>query len=127
MNAMARTYNFWVYITTNPRKSTFYAGMTNNLSRRLVEHYQNRGKQECFAGKYYCYNLVYFEWHQYVLNAISREKLIKEMTRVQKEELISEINPSWKFLNEFVCGIWPPNDELLINLGKEQTNKERKE
>ncbi len=123
---MARTYNFWVYITTNPRKNTLYTGMSNNLARRLVEHYQNRGNQESFAGKYYCYNLVYFEWHQYVYNAISREKLIKEMTRKQKDDLIAEINPQWQFLNEEICGIWPPNDELLNILGKEDTTKESK-
>ncbi len=117
---MAKTYNFWVYITTNPRKTVLYAGMTNNLTRRLVEHYQNKGNKDSFAGKYFCFNLVWFEWHQYVYNAIVKEKQIKEMTREQKEALIAEINPTWRFLSEDICGMWPPNSELLEALGKEE-------
>jgi putative endonuclease len=117
---MKKTYNFWVYITTNPRKSTLYTGMTNNLMRRLVEHHQNRGNKDNFAGKYYCFNLVWYEWHQYVYNAIGREKQLKEFTRQQKEALIAETNPQWHFLNEEICGVWPPSAELLEVLGKEE-------
>jgi putative endonuclease len=108
-----------VYITTNPRKTTLYVGMTNNLPRRLVEHYQNRGKPDTFAGKYFCFNLVWFEWHKYVYNAITRENELKHWTRTAKEELIREMNPEWRFLNVEVCGVWPPDDELLELLGKE--------
>ena len=36
--------NYFTYITTNPRKTVFYVGVTNNLERRLTEHYENRGK-----------------------------------------------------------------------------------
>lgn len=56
-----------------------YTGMTNNLSRRLQEHYNNRGDDKTFAGRYYCYNLVYYEYTNYVLNAIRREKEIKAL------------------------------------------------
>ena len=115
-----RNYNFWVYITTNPRKSALYTGMTNNLTRRLVEHYQNRGKKDSFAGKYYCFNLVWYEWHQYVYNAINRETDLKRFTRIEKEKLIVDMNPNWHFLNEEICGVWPPTQELLEVLGKEE-------
>jgi putative endonuclease len=72
-------YNFYVYITTNPERTVLYTGMTNDrnggpLVRRINEHYESRGKPEKFAGKYYCYNLIYWERHQYVRNAIDREK-----------------------------------------------------
>ena len=103
--------NFWVYILTNWKKTVRYVGMTNQLSRRLVEHYQSRGKRETFAGRCFCYHLVYYEWHQYVLNAIIREKEIKKMLREHKEALISENNPDWKFFNAFICGQWPPSAE----------------
>jgi putative endonuclease len=106
---LKRDYNFWVYILTNWKKSVLYVGMTNNLSQRLVQHYENRGERETFAGRYHCYNLVYYEWHQYVLNAISREKEIKMMLREHKEALITSENPEWKFFNAFICGEWPPN------------------
>ncbi len=108
-----KEYKFWVYILTNPTQTTLYVGMTNNLIRRLVEHYQNRGNPETFAGEYYCYNLIWCEWHKYVNNAIEREKAIKCFTRAQKEALINEMNTERRFLNADVCGCWPPSQELL--------------
>jgi putative endonuclease len=108
MENQTTDYNFWVYILTNWKKTVLYVGMTKNLSRRLVEHYENRGKSGTFTGQYYCYNLVYYEWYQYVFNALAREKEIKKMLRKHKEALIEEVNPDWKFFNSFICGQWPP-------------------
>lgn len=84
---MAYEHNYWVYILTNWKKTVLYVGVTNNLRRRLVEHYNNRGKPETFAGKYYCYNLIYYEWHQYVNNALTREKEIKKLLRAKKKRI----------------------------------------
>ena len=100
-----------MYIVTNLNKSVLYTGFTKDLPQRLKEHFDNRGKEKTFAGRYFCYNLVYYEWHQYVLNAIGREKEIKNFSRLKKEELISSVNPNWEFLNREVCGVWPPNYE----------------
>ncbi|WP_017729812.1 GIY-YIG nuclease family protein [Nafulsella turpanensis] len=96
---MSRQHNYYVYITTNPKKTVLYTGMTNNLTARLQQHYANRGKKETFAGSYFCYCLLYYERHQYVQHAIEREKEIKGYSRQQKEDLISEFNPEWNFLN----------------------------
>jgi putative endonuclease len=52
---------YCVYITTNPAKAVLYIGVTNDLARRLGQHYENRGSKETFAGRYFCYNLLYFE------------------------------------------------------------------
>ena len=104
-----KEHNYWVYIVTNYKRTTLYIGVTNDLGRRLQQHYGNRGNPETFAGKYYCYNLVYHEWHQYVLNAIDREKELKNLLREKKEELIRSVNPEWKFFNKEVCGGWPPS------------------
>lgn len=90
--------NYFTYITTNPRKTVFYIGVTNDLERRLTEHYINRGKPETFAGKYYCYNLLYYERHHKMAHAIEREKEIKLMSREEKEELIKAENPAMLFL-----------------------------
>jgi putative endonuclease len=102
---------FYVYILTNQLKTVLYTGMTNNLEQRIIEHYQQRDQKTSFTGKYNVYFLLYFETHQYVNNAIARENEIKSWRREKKMQLIAEMNPSLKFLNEEVFGKWPP-DEL---------------
>lgn len=101
--------SYYIYITTNPDKSVLYIGRTNDLCQRLTEHWLCRGTNENFAGKYYCYNLIYYEETPYVLNAIAREKQLKKWRRSKKEWLINQDNRNWSFLNvEFMA--WPPID-----------------
>ena len=100
--------NYYVYVLTNPNRTTLYIGVTNNLQVRVAEHWENKGKPETFAGKYFCYNLIYYEIFQYVQDAIAREKEIKKWKRKKKESLIATKNPEWDFLNEKICGCWPP-------------------
>ena len=90
--------NYYVYITTNPGKTVLYVGVTNDLRIRLQQHYQNRGNKKTFAGRYYCYKLIYYEHFSDIIQAISWEKEIKNMTREKKEALISLKNPNWNFL-----------------------------
>jgi putative endonuclease len=95
-------YNFYVYIITNPVKTVLYVGVTNDLTRRLYEHTENKGNKNTFAGKYYCFNLVYFEHFTHINYAIAREKEIKKWRREKKELLIATVNPEWRFLNDEV-------------------------
>jgi putative endonuclease len=105
---MRREYHFWTYITTNRERSVLYTGVTSNLAQRLKEHYDNRGDDKTFAGQYYCYNLVYYEYTTYINNAILREKEIKDLSRAKKLAMITAFNPDWRFLNVDFCGEWPP-------------------
>ncbi|MEO6150190.1 MAG: GIY-YIG nuclease family protein [Mucilaginibacter sp.] len=102
-----RQYNFFTYILTNFNKKVLYTGVTNDLEKRLYEHYFNDESKNSFTSKYKCFYLVWFERHQYVNDAIEREKEIKGWTRGKKDALISEDNPEWKFLNEDIME-WPP-------------------
>jgi putative endonuclease len=95
-----RQHNYFVYIVTNPTQSVLYIGVTNDLNVRLQQHFDNRGKRETFAGKYYCYNLVYWERFQYIDHAIEREKELKKWSRIKKDSLIDSFNPEKKFLNK---------------------------
>jgi putative endonuclease len=88
---------FYVYILTNPTRTTFYVGITNNLKRRLQEHLENRGKKTTFAGRYYCHKLIYYEIYDTPSEAIKREKEIKNMKRNAKLNLIKRINPKLNF------------------------------
>lgn len=89
--------NYYTYITTNPGKSVLYVGMTNDLKSRMQQHFENRGKKDNFAGRYYCYKLVYYETYSDVNQAIRREKEIKDLSREKKNELIASVNPRWHF------------------------------
>ena len=100
---------YFVYIVTNPNKTTLYIGVTNNLSGRVIQHWQNRGRPETFAGKYFCYNLLYYESFLFIQDAIDREKEIKKWNREKKESLIKIKNPEWLFLNKSICENWPPS------------------
>jgi len=95
-------YNFYIYINTNLDKTVVYVGVTNDLSIRLRQHYENKGSKKSFAGKYYCYNLVYYEHFSHIDYAIDREKEIKKWRREKKIALIESVNPGWQFLNDDV-------------------------
>ena len=102
-----RQYNFYTYILTNSTKKVLYTGVTNDLDRRLYEHYFDIDQKGSFTGKYKCYYLIWYERHQYINNAIEREKEIKGWTRAKKVELIEQENPDWFFLNKDIME-WPP-------------------
>jgi putative endonuclease len=93
------SHNYFVYITTNPKRTTIYTGVTNDLQTRLKQHFDNCGDKKTFAGRYYCYNLIYWERFEQIQHAIEREKEIKGWTREKKSKLIASTNPNWKFLN----------------------------
>lgn len=92
---------YFVYIITNPGKTVLYTGVTNNLSLRMQQHHANKGNQKTFAGKYFCYKLIYYEIFPDIKLAIEREKEIKKMTRKEKEDLIKATNPRFNFINAF--------------------------
>ncbi len=93
-------HNYYVYIITNKNKTVLYVGVTNSLSRRLLEHETNaKSEKTSFTSRYNCFYLVYYEWYQNIQNAINREKEIKGWKREKKEILINSFNPNWDFLN----------------------------
>ncbi|MBJ6119251.1 GIY-YIG nuclease family protein [Pontibacter sp. BT310] len=94
--------NYFVYITSNTTRSTYYIGVTNDLARRLNEHYHNSGDRKTFAGRYYCYTLIYYERLNSPDDAIAREKQLKGWSRSKKEALIRKHNQLLKSLNNLV-------------------------
>ena len=73
--------NYFVYITSNPKKTVLYTGITNDLPTRLQQHFENKGNPGTFAGKFYCYKLLYYERFSDVNMAMEREKEIKDLSR----------------------------------------------
>jgi putative endonuclease len=102
-----RQYNFYTYMLTNYSKTVLYTGVTNDLDRRLYEHYFGLDQENSYTSKYKCYYLLWYERYQYVNHAIEREKEIKGWVRIKKNKLIEEENPDWRFLNKDIME-WPP-------------------
>ena len=86
--------NHFIYIVTNPSRSSLYIGMTSDLPRRVFEH-KNK-LVEGFTKKYNCVNLVYFESAPDRDAALSREKQLKGWSRIKKVTLINIGNPEWR-------------------------------
>ena len=91
-------YKYYVYILTNKSNRVLYIGVTNNLARRVLEHKQKIIKG--FSQKYNCTKLVYCEETNSVIDAIAREKQLKNWHRQWKINLITEMNPNWDDLAE---------------------------
>lgn len=79
---------------TNTHNSVFYAGVTNDLTRRTYEH-KNK-LVSGFTKKYNIWKLIYFEEHLDIREAIIREKQIKDYRREKKFELIKLKNPAFE-------------------------------
>lgn len=87
---------YFVYLLTNKYNTVLYAGVTNDLIKRM---YQHKNKLvDGFTKKYNINKLVYYEVFSDVNEAIRREKAIKNLVRRKKEELIVTNNPDWKDL-----------------------------
>lgn len=109
---LIRHREYFTYIITNQHKNVLYVGMTNDLPKRIAEHYFKQGQVSSFACKYNCYYLLYFKSFKYVNDAIAFEKRIKGWNRKKKDELIISENPKCEFLNSNIME-WPPSEELL--------------
>ena len=89
---------YYVYILTNNSDKVMYIGVTNNLQRRLYEH--KNELVEGFTKKYHVHKLVYYESYKEVKDAILREKSLKGLLRIRKNELVETINPEWMDLSD---------------------------
>ena len=85
-----------VYILASDRNGTLYVGVTSDLTKRVWEH--KNDLVPGFTKRYGVHDLVWYELHDSMESAISREKTIKEWKRQWKLELIERENPEWKDL-----------------------------
>jgi putative endonuclease len=80
-----------VYILASGRNGTLYVGVTSDLQKRIWEH--KNDLIEGFTKRYSVHRLVYYELHDEMVSAITREKQIKKWNRAWKLNLIEEKNP----------------------------------
>jgi putative endonuclease len=96
MNMLLKHGGF-VYLVTNKNNTVLYAGVTSELRARIFEH-KTKVYPKSFTAKYNCEKIVWHEQHDYIEDAIAREKQIKAGNRKAKEALINKMNPTWKDL-----------------------------
>jgi putative endonuclease len=82
-----------VYILASKRNGTLYIGVTSDLVKRIWEHRENM--VEGFTKRYNVHILVWYELHESMESAITREKRLKNWKRNWKLELIENSNPKW--------------------------------
>jgi putative endonuclease len=83
----------YVYIMANKRYGTIYVGVTTDLVRRAWEH--REGILPGFTSRYKLQELVYYEIHESVVDAIQREHNMKHWPRRWKTALVDGMNPDW--------------------------------
>ena len=85
-----------VYLLASKRNGTLYVGVTSNLVQRVWQH--KNDMVEGFTKRYGVHTLIWYEVHETMESAITREKAIKRWKREWKIELIKRDNPSWRDL-----------------------------
>jgi putative endonuclease len=93
---------YYVYMLGSGLNGTLYIGVTSNLGKRIWEH--KEGLVNGFTKRYAVKNLVWFEVHDDVIGAITREKQLKKWNRAWKIQLIQENNPRWRDLYYDILG-----------------------
>jgi putative endonuclease len=93
---------YYVYLMASKKNGTLYIGVTNNLLKRVYENKNDliRG----FTRKYRIHELVYYEIHDDIYQAITREKRMKKWKRQWKINLIEKFNPDWRDLYHDLIG-----------------------
>jgi len=86
----------YVYILASKKDGILYIGVTSNLIQRIWQHKNN--EVEGFTKKYNVHTLVYYEQHETMESAITREKQMKKWKRDWKIQLIEKDNPQWEDL-----------------------------
>jgi putative endonuclease len=77
---------YWSVYIVRCADATLYTGVTNNLKNRIAAH--NDGSGAKYTMSRTPVKLVFSEIHTSKSTAMQREYAIKQLTRVQKEELI---------------------------------------
>ena len=83
----------YVYIVASGRNGTIYIGSTTNLVKRIREH--RNAVVDGFTKERNCHHLVWYEVHDDLEAARTRERQMKERKRGWKLREIEGPNPEW--------------------------------
>ncbi|MES2551837.1 MAG: GIY-YIG nuclease family protein [Pseudomonadota bacterium] len=97
------------YIMASGRNGWVYVGMTSNLHARVWKH--KNGTYDGYTDEHGCHQLVWYEQHQWMTEAIKREKRLKKWLRDWKLALIEKENSQWLDLAADWYPVHDPNWE----------------
>lgn len=107
----------YIYFMTNDYNTTFYVGVTSDIKRRIFEH--KTKLIDGFTKKYNLTKFLYYEKYNSIIDAIEREKQLKNFKRTWKIDLIKQSNPLFLDLYDWLNG----NDLKLKVMTKIINNK----
>ena len=81
------------------QNGTLYVGVMSDIRGRNYQHKEHLFKNS-FTDKYGVALLVWYEFHEYIGDAIKREKQLKKYNRAWKIACIEKDNPLWKYLTK---------------------------
>ncbi len=82
----------YTYIISNYSRDLFYVGATEDIDKRNAEHRQ--GTDAYYSREQHLIHLVYFEQFDSLMNAVLREKQIRNLSKEDKILLIKSANPA---------------------------------
>ena len=91
----------YVYILASRPYGTLYVGVTSDLAGRIWQH--RTGIVGGFTKAHNIKQLVWYEIHSEISEAITREKQLKRWNRDWKINLIQSTNPAWRDLYASIC------------------------
>ena len=83
----------FTYILTNRTYGVLYVGVTTDIAERIWLHRNGKGSK--FCRRFGIDRVVLVEEYPTILEAIKREKQLKNWQREWKIELIEASNPEW--------------------------------
>lgn len=81
------------YILASAPRGTLYIGVTSDLLQRIWQHRNDQAPG--FTSHHRVHDLVWFDTHDTMDAAITREKRLKAWRRLWKIQLIESTNPYW--------------------------------
>lgn len=115
---MKKRHQYFVYILLCSDHS-YYVGVTNDFRVRTMQH--ERGEDErSYTAQRLPVELVYLEVHQYINNAIKREKNLKTWSHAKKAALIEG---DFEKLRQLSKKNFQKRDKLTSNLVRSGKDK----
>lgn len=109
-----------VYMLASERNGTLYIGVTSDLIKRVWQHKESLA--DGFTKKYDVKILVWYEQHETMESAITKEKAMKKWLRKWKLATIEKTNPNWhdlwpEIIGEAATPVVPASSVIPANAG----------